>query len=236
MENRAVPDSRSETCYARSGLSVCLSLLFKGFSPPSLRVSLKRLHSPEVGGYIHILQSWQLLHPPLPSQVEWGRFVEPGSQMHPGLDLSGGSSSAGRRMREWRLQNHPSRSSWTDESRLINGVFCRTTWHVLPRGFDIGASGQETSLRCEYFSLLMMSRSGLEQSVVRTGLWPVSWAQVGQQTAKERKKASFSSFLLLLMAPGWGRTTTHETLDAKMDKTIAWSWRGTAWCPFRPTW
>lgn len=56
----------------RTERSLSLSLLFKGFffSPPALRVSLKRLHSPEVGGFIHILQSCQLLHPFLPSQVE----------------------------------------------------------------------------------------------------------------------------------------------------------------------
>lgn len=53
---------------------------------------------------------------------------------------------------------------------LINGEF----WRYVPLGmFDIGASGQNTSEQCEYFSLLMMNRSGLEQSVVRTGLLPV---------------------------------------------------------------
>lgn len=65
---------------------------------------------------------------------------------------------------------------------VINGVFCRITWHyVWRRVSDIGASVQNNSLQCEYFSLLMMNCSGLEQSVVRTGLWPVSWAGVANR-------------------------------------------------------
>ncbi|TKS69623.1 hypothetical protein D9C73_003689 [Collichthys lucidus] len=79
---------------------------------------------------------------------------------------------------EWRLQSHPTKICplpKTGESVLVNGVLCRTTWHyVVRRVFDIGATGQNNTPQCEYFSLLMMNRSGLEQSVVRTGLWPVS--------------------------------------------------------------
>lgn len=64
-------------------------------------------------------------------------------------------------------------------------MFCRTesnfvTW----RSLDIGATDKRNIMLCEYFSLLMMNGSGLEQTVVRSGLWPMSWIEVGNQIVK----------------------------------------------------
>lgn len=154
----------------RTERSLSLSLLFKGFFF-SCTACLSQAIAFSRGWRLHphITEADSFFILAFPSQVEM---------------REDSSSLVAKCTRVWSSQadawmeiaNYPSRSFWTDESWLLNGVLCRTTWHVSPRGFAIGASGQKTSLQCEYFSLLMMSRSGLEQSVVRTGLWPVSWA------------------------------------------------------------
>lgn len=73
----------------RTERSLALSLLFKGFFFPSCTACLSQAIAFSRGRRLHP-HIPKLLHPLLPSQVEWGRFVEPGSQTHPGLELSGG--------------------------------------------------------------------------------------------------------------------------------------------------
>ncbi len=90
--------------------------------------------------------------------------------------------------------------------------------------FDIGATGQNNTPQCEYFSLLMMSRSGLEQSVVRTGLWPVSWAWSGQTDCFKRGREKNKHHFWWLR--GGGGQLHMKPWTQKMDKTIAWSRRG----------
>lgn len=108
-------------------------------------------------------------------------------QLHPGLDLwyqaDHHQPGSGCLNGDLRAFQQDFSASQIGELGLLNGELCRTTsWHyVLWTALDIGATGHNNTPQCEYFSLLMMNRSGLEQSVVRTGLWPESWAEVANQ-------------------------------------------------------
>lgn len=104
--------------------------------------------------------------------------------------------------------------------------------------FDTGATGQNNALQCEYFSLLMMNRSGLEQSVVRTGLWArvLSWSgqpdcwREGEERTGGRERERRHHFWWLR---GGGGRLHMKPWPQKMDKTIAWKLAGeggTAWC------
>lgn len=70
-----------------------------------------------------------------------------------------------------------------------------------------------------------MNRSGLEQSVVRTGLWPVSWAEeVGKREEKKNKNKESYIFCCCCwwLRSGGGRLHMRQPWTQKMDQTIAW--------------